>query len=171
MNNLDKKNDLTGIESGDNSVDKKEHSVYIASDHAGFEMKEDLKKFLSESGWQVEDFGPKIFDKDDDYPDFVVSMAHRVASEGKFGIVICANGQGACIATNKIKGIRAATAMTPDMARSTRADDDANILCLPAKFLDGADAREITTNWLEAPFSGAERHIRRIKKVMDLEKE
>lgn len=169
INNKNKDSLLAGVESGDNSVDKSEKIVYIASDHAGFDMKEDLKGFLAKAGWSVEDFGPKTFDKDDDYPDFVVPMARKVATEGKLGIALCANGQGACIAANKVKGIRAATAMTPEMANTTRTDDDANILCIPADYLDSDNSKKIALEWLRSPFSGAERHKRRIKKVMDLE--
>lgn len=154
-----------------NYVENIDKRIFIASDHAGFNLKSIIKDHLSQLGFEIEDFGPQEYNQSDDYPDFVVPLAQKVASENHKGIVLCANGQGACIAANKIGGVRAATAMTPDMAASTRADDDANILCLPAKYLDESTAKSIIETWLDTPFSGAERHERRIKKVMELDKD
>lgn len=143
--------------------------VLIASDHAGFDLKNQLSNFLIDKGWQIEDVGPKEYNQEDDYPDFATPLAQKVSIEGGKGIVLCANGQGVCIVANKIKGIRAVTATSIEMAKTTREDDDANVLCLPAKFLNNDEAKAIVKTWLETSFSGAERHKRRIKKVMDLE--
>lgn len=144
-------------------------TIYIASDHAGFERKQMLKNYLVELGFEVKDLGPDTFDPQDDYPDFALPLAHQVAnSPNDRGILLCGNGQGVCIAANKVQGIRAASAFSPEMAATTRADDNANILCLPGRFLDDETVKTIVKTWLETPFSGAKRHIRRLRKIEPL---
>jgi len=143
-------------------------TVYIAADHAGFERKEALKAALDAAGYAVEDLGAPTLQPDDDYPPYAFALADRVAaSAGSHGILLCGNGQGVCIAANKVAGVRAATAVTPDMARSTRNDDDANVLCLPARFVSDEAAFAIAKTWLETPFSAEERHRRRLGQLHD----
>ncbi len=141
-------------------------TVYVAADHAGFERKEALKARLVAAGYQVDDLGAASLQPDDDYPQYAFALAERVAREpAAYGVLLCGNGQGVCIAANKIAGVRAATAVNPDMARSTRNDDDANVLCLPARFLSDDQAFEVARTWLDTPFSDEERHRRRLEQL------
>ena len=106
----------------------------------------------------------------DDYPDFGYAVAKRVVTdENAHGIVICGNAQGICIVANKVKGVRAATGFNADVAKSAREDDDSNILCLPGRHLDIKQAKEIVDAWLDTEFSGKDRHVRRLKKVEEIE--
>lgn len=140
--------------------------VYIGADHAGFEMKEQIKKFLSVSGAPFVDLGALAFDKNDDYPDFAHAVAKAVSKKrNSRGILVCGSGQGVCIAANKIKGARAALAWSVATARASRIDDDANILCLSARYLKLPMIRSIIAAWLETPFSGHLRHKRRLRKI------
>ncbi len=143
--------------------------LYIASDHAGFEMKEVLKKALAEMRERVDDLGPATLDPTDDYPDYAQLLATRVAKENGRGILLCGNGIGVCIVANKIRGIRAGTGYSIEAARSMRADANTNVLCLPGRFMMPEEAIEVVTAWLATPFSNARRHVRRLQKVSDLE--
>lgn len=137
--------------------------VLISSDHAGFERKKWLEIFLQEHGYQVTDLGPEVFTPEDDYPAYGFTLGEAVAKEsGSQGIAICGNGQGICVAANKVAGVRAVSAFTPAMAVSTRNDDNANVLCLPARFQADEEIGAIVLAWLETPFSNEERHQRRI---------
>lgn len=144
-------------------------TIYIGSDHAGFERKEALKQFLLNHDYSIEDLGPAKFDQDDDYPDFALAVAQKVQESGDRGIVICGNGQGVCITANKVRGIRAASAFSPEVAKTIRIDDDANILCLPGRFLEESEIEAIVIAWLTTDFSDAERHKRRIAKISNYE--
>ena len=135
--------------------------------------------FLSERGFAVEDMGPATLEPADDYPDYIMPLALKVAGEkGSFGIVIGASGQGEANAANRIKGARASVYYGParqsqtdmsgkvlDMIASMREHGDANILALGARFLSADEAKEAVMLWLTTPFSNDERHIRRIKKL------
>ena len=145
-------------------------TIYLGADHAGWELKEELESFLKEKGFEVVDMGNQNLVNDDDYPEFGHAVAKRVMTdEGARGIVLCGNAQGICIVANKVKGVRAATGFNEDAAKTTRNDDDSNVLCLPGRFLDKVEAKKIVTAWLETPFSKAERHVRRLKKVEEIE--
>lgn len=147
-------------------------TIYVGADHAGWEMKEALEEHLKEEGYKVVDMGNRDLVEDDDYPDFGYAVAKRVVTDpGSHGIVMCGNAQGICIVSNKVRGVRAATGFSTESAKTTREDDDSNVLCLPARFLKPAEARKITDAWLNTPFSGAERHVRRLKKVEEIENE
>ena len=87
------------------------------------------------------------------------------------GIVLCGNAQGICIVANKVKGARAATGFNTEAAKTSRTDDDSNVLCLPGRFLSKKEMLEVVKEWLETPFSGADRHVRRLKKVGDIEEQ
>lgn len=144
--------------------------IYLGSDHAGFELKENVKNFLIKEGCDVEDCGAISFDKDDDYPDFVAKTAQKVAiDQGSKGIVFGKTGAGECIAANKIKGIRAVVGFSKENVLLSRLDNDANMLALGSKFIDEDLAKELIKIFRETSFSNEERHIRRIKKIASSE--
>jgi ribose 5-phosphate isomerase B len=143
--------------------------IAIGADHAGFGLKEEIRKTLSDLGLSVEDFGTKSSDSVD-YPDFAERVARLVAA-GEFdrGILVCGTGIGMAIAANKIPGIRAATVTDVEMARLSREHNDANVLAIGGRILERKRALEIVRAFLETPFAG-DRHQRRIDKITDLEK-
>ena len=144
--------------------------IFIASDHGGFKLKNKLLSFLLKKGYLVEDIGPFEYKKDDDYPDYAIPLAKRVARNKSKGVVICRNGQGVCIAVNKIKGIRGVTGFSIKEAKTTRQDDNANILSIPADYISSTKAKRIISIWLSTPFSNALRHKRRINKIKKIER-
>ena len=141
--------------------------IYFASDHAGFELKNELVEYVRALGYEVEDMGARVFDKDDDYPDFITPLAKRVAEDaGSFGIIIGYSGQGEAMAANRIPSIRAAVFDGGDSEILTlaREHNDANILSLGAHFVGNDDAKNAVKLFLETSFSGEERHLRRLAK-------
>lgn len=142
--------------------------VYIASDHAGFKLKEELKKYLAELGYSVNDFGAFSYDENDDYPDFILPLAKEIAKdpENAAGIVLGGSGQGEAMAANRIKGCRAIVYYggSDKIIILSRQHNNANILSLGARFLTEDEAKAAVKLWLETPFSGEERHIKRLKK-------
>lgn len=140
--------------------------IYISSDHGGFKLKERLLKHFEDSNIEITDLGPYEYIENDDYPDYVDPLVKKVleSTENK-GILICRNGVGVCIAANKHKGIRAALSWNKKHAKSSRTDDNSNILCLPADYINLKRAKNIVHAWRNTPFSGLERHIRRISKL------
>jgi ribose 5-phosphate isomerase B len=144
--------------------------VGVAADHGGFEMKRQLARFLASEGHEVVDFGNKVYDVDDDYPDFAVPLAHAVAAgDVKRGVLVCGSGVGASVAANKVNGVRAALCEDHFSARQGVEDDDMNIVCFGGRTMGIALAWDCTKNFLDAKFSGAERHRRRLAKVAQLE--
>lgn len=144
--------------------------LFIASDHAGYQLKKRLIRFIEkELQRSVTDLGPDEYREDDDYPDYVLPLAQKVTETNGRGIVICRNGIGVCIATNKVAGIRAGLGYNIDVAETMMQDDNTNILCLAAKLLSEGHAMAIVKKWLESNFSHDERHIRRLAKVVKLE--
>ena len=142
--------------------------IYIGTDHAGFELKEQLKVFLSDLGWEVEDKGAFSFDPTDDYPDFVRPVAEAVAlDEGSFGIVLGKSGEGEAMVTDKVEGIRTAVYYggSLDIPRLAREHNNANVLSLGAGFLTEDEAKQAVKIFIETPFSGEERHERRVEKI------
>jgi ribose 5-phosphate isomerase B len=145
--------------------------IAIGSDHAGFELKENVKKFLKEKGHEYHDFGAETLDPQDDYPEYGRKVAEAVASgEYDRGIVVCGTGMGISIAANKVPGIRAAVCYTTDMARVSRAHNDANVLALGGRLLAKELASDIVSVWLKTPFSEEERHMRRIRKINEIDR-
>ena len=145
-------------------------TIYIGADHAGWELKEALEEYLKEKDIRIVDMGNKNLVNGDDYPDFGYAVAKRVVTdENAHGIVICGNAQGICIVANKVRGVRAATGFNTDVAKSAREDDDSNILCLPGRHIDVKEAKKIVDTWLETEFSGEDHHIRRLKRVEEIE--
>lgn len=142
--------------------------IFLASDHAGFEHKETLAAALRAGGHEVVDMGPHAFDPADDYPDFCIPLARAVAGEpGSFGVVLGGSGQGEAMAANRIKGARAAVYYGGEskMLALSREHNDANILALGARFLSKEDVLAAAMDWFSSPFSGDERHVRRIRKL------
>lgn len=142
--------------------------VFLASDHAGYELKEALTPFLAERGFEVEDVGPAVLNPHDDYPDYLGQLGREVAEhKGSFGIGIGGSGQGEAMSANRMPGARAAVYYggPGEIIKLSREHNDANILCLGARFLSIDEAKEAVLTWLQTPFSGEERHARRIQKL------
>lgn len=138
--------------------------VAIGADHAGFEYKEKVGEFLASKGLKVENKGTYSVDSVD-YPDFAHPVANNV-SEGKasFGILICGSGNGVCMSANKHKGIRAALCWNEELAALARQHNNANILCIPARFVSVELAQAMTEIFMNTSFEGG-RHERRVKKI------
>jgi RpiB/LacA/LacB family sugar-phosphate isomerase len=145
--------------------------LYIASDHGGFNLKEQLKGFLGTENTAVTDLGPAFMNADDDYPDYAALVAAKVSENPDIdsGILICRSGQGVNIVANKFKGVRAALVWNTKEAIASRRDDLSNVLSLPADYVTSDEATEIVKAWLETPLGTEDRHIRRINKIKDLE--
>ncbi len=140
--------------------------IYIGADHAGYKLKEQLKKRLR----NAIDITPAYIEGDD-YPEVAEKVAKKVAREKSAkGVLVCGSGEGVCIAANKIKGIRAVTCFNEKIAVLSREHNDANVLCLSGWALSGGKAAKIVKKWLATPFSGAARHKRRIRKISALER-
>ncbi len=142
--------------------------VYLASDHAGYQLKHSLIQFLLAGGHEAVDLGPEGLVPGDDYPDFIGPLAHRVSTEvGVFGIALGGSGQGEAMSANRITGARAAEYYggNLDVVRLAREHNNANVLSLGARFVSDAEAKEAVTLFLGTPFSGDERHARRIEKL------
>jgi len=144
--------------------------IILATDHAGFKLKEEIKKYLTEKGMEVEDMGTHTLNPKDDYPDFIIPAAKKVAKDQSRGIIFGASGQGEAIAANKVKGIRAALyyGKNIDIVKLSRTHNNTNILSLGAKFLSKEEAIKAVETWINTDFSNEERHIRRIKKISKL---
>lgn len=145
-------------------------TIGIAADHGGFELKVHLVELLKTAGFGIRDFGAHQFNKDDDYPDFVMPMAVAVA-EGEItrGIAICGSGVGACIAANKVVGVRSALITESFSAHQGVEDDDMNIMCLGGNVTGSALAWELVQFFLSATFKREERFVRRLEKVANWE--
>jgi ribose 5-phosphate isomerase B len=140
--------------------------VYLGSDHAGLELKQYLVRRLAERGVDTTDVGPVAMDPEDDYPPYSVHTAARVVGDpGSLGIVIGGSGNGEQISANKVPGVRAALAWSPDIARLAREHNDANVVALGARMHTAEEAWVITTTFLDTPFSNEPRHARRIAQV------
>ncbi len=137
--------------------------VHLGSDHAGFELKEHLARWLADNGHEVVDHGPAEYDPDDDYPPFCVRTARGVVTDpGSLGIVLGGSGNGEQIAANKVAGIRAALAWSEETARLARLHNDANVVSVGARMHTPDEATGFVKVFLTTEFSGEERHVRRI---------
>tara|TARA_A100001037_G_scaffold306859_1_gene357444 strand:- start:21897 stop:22340 length:444 start_codon:yes stop_codon:yes gene_type:complete len=140
--------------------------IAIGADHAGYTLKEELKNTLKSMQFTIEDIGAFEIDPLDDYPDFAIKVANKVASgDCEKGIVICGSGVGASIATNKIRGIRASVCHDIYSAAQGVEHDDMNILCLGARIINCTLAKDLVVNFINAKYSGEERHERRLSKI------
>lgn len=147
--------------------------IYLGADHAGYPLKEKIKKWLVEWGYEFEDKGAFALDPTDDYPTFIAPVAQAVSEnpDGVRGIVLGGSGQGEAMAANRFHGVRAAVYYggPRDFVRLSREHNNANILSLAGRFLSDKEARGAIKLWLETPFSGEERHVRRLKQIDELE--
>lgn len=146
--------------------------IFIAADHAGFELKRELKEYLKTAGYIVNDEGFFELNPEDDYPDVVAIVAKQVASnpEEYRGIIIGGSGEGEAICANRVHGVRAAVLYSyqEDIIRLSRLHNNANVLSFGARFISSDDAKRAVTLWLSTDFSREERHVRRIQKLDNL---
>lgn len=143
--------------------------IYIGSDHAGFELKEKLLAMLVEDGYEIIDKGAFKYDENDDYPDFIEAVAKEVSAnpEGTRGIILGGSGEGEAMDANRFPNVRAAEYYGGplEIVKLSREHNDANILSLGARFVSETEAKDAVRLWLVTPFSGDERHVRRINKI------
>ena len=141
--------------------------IVLATDHAGFDLKEDLKKYLIKNNFSIKDFGAHENDSTDDYPDFIFPCARAVASDPlSRGIILGGSGQGEAMAANRVKGVRAAVFYNGpiEIVKLSREHNNANILSIGARFMSEDEVRSVLDVWFNEPFGGG-RHQRRIDKL------
>jgi ribose 5-phosphate isomerase B len=144
--------------------------IGIATDHGGFELKQELEQRLRAAGHDLVDFGADELASGDDYPDYVIPLAQAVAmGDVERGIAVCGSGVGACVAANKVRGARACLIHDHFSAHQGVEDDDMNIMCMGGRIIGPELAWELVQAFLAAKFSGAERHTRRLNKVKAIE--
>lgn len=146
-------------------------SIFIAADHAGFELKNTLLEHLVHHGHEVEDLGPATLDQEDDYPNYAYKATTKLLgseAEDPRAILICGSGQGMAMAANRVSGIRAALAWNEDIARLAREHEDSNVLALPSRFISPEEAIKIADVWLKTDFTKAPRHQRRLDEIEQL---
>ncbi len=140
--------------------------LYIGADHRGFSLKESLKVWLTDEGYEVEDCGAHVLDPDDDFPDMSLAVADRVAAEpGSLGIVICGSAGGVTIAANKVKGIRCVAALAVADVIHNRKHDDANVLAIASDFAELSDAKAWVRAFCTTPYAAEPRFERRLAKI------
>ena len=144
--------------------------IAIGADHAGYELKEKVRRWLVQHGIEVDDLGTNSSESVD-YPDYARAVAEEVSrKDAEFGILVCGSGIGMAIAANKVPGVRAANVTSEQEAELSRAHNDANVLTLGARLLDEHNAFQILDVWLSTPFAGG-RHQRRVDKIAEIERE
>src|ERR1035437_4071 len=145
--------------------------IFLATDHAGFSLKEQIKKFLIDQDYEVKDCGAFSFEKDDDYPNFIAKAAESVSQDQDAkGIVFGKSGTGEEIVANKIQNIRAFTGVDEENVRLAREHNDANVLSLGSEFVDLEKAKRFVKIFLNTPFSKEPRHQRRLNEIAEIEK-
>ena len=144
--------------------------VYLATDHAGFQLKEKIKQYLQEQNYQVEDFGAYSFNPNDDYPNFIAKVGEAIKnSPESFGIIFGKSGAGEEIVANKFKNVRAVLGFSKDNVQLSRIHNNANVLSLGSQFEDFTAAKELVEIFLKTPFSNDPRHARRIEEITKIE--
>lgn len=142
--------------------------IFVGADHRGFYLRNSLIAYLKRAGYEVHDEGDQKLDPEDDFPVFAAKVVHQIISSDDpepRGILICGSGQGMCIAANRYKGIRACMGYDRESVRSTRNDEDANVLCLAADVLEKDAANVLVETFLNTPFAEAPRYKRRIQEI------
>lgn len=147
--------------------------IYLGSDHAGFHLKEKVFAYLAKHNYDVEDVSGRTLDPSDDFPEFAHTAALKVIGDDDKdprAILLCGGGQGMAMAANRFRGIRASVIWDAHEAKMTRNDNDSNVLCLPARVLDDDEAawKGIIETWLNTPFAGAPRYVRRNAQIDEL---
>ena len=146
--------------------------IAIGTDHGGYPLKAEMIQALKQAGHEPIDLGAYSIDPTDDYPDFALAVGQAIQShQAERGLVICGSGVGACVAANKLKGIRAGVCHDTYSAHQGVEHDDMNVLCLGARIIGDELAREIVLAFARAKFSGEARHVRRLNKVLKIERE
>lgn len=145
--------------------------IYIGADHKGFRLKEYLKQTLKTLGYEVADVGNLQYDENDNYPEFAAAVAQKVSEgyETNRGVLICGSGVGVDVVANKFPNVRSALVANADQAFDSRNDDDSNILCLGANYLEPEAAKKILVTWFQTPFSGEARFVNRLKEIALIE--
>lgn len=146
--------------------------IYLASDHGGFKLKDKIKKHLDKEKLAYIDLGPKKYIATDDYPDYAKLVAGKVSKkpEQDLGVVLCRSGQGVSIVANKFKNVRAVEVGNVAKAKLAKEHVRSNILCLSADFLSPTAAINVIDTWIDTPMGNADRHMRRVKKIAEIEK-
>lgn len=145
--------------------------IFIDADHNGFDLKHRLITYLEHGGHEVHDLGTVVRDADDDYPDAAARVAHALLATrdpAARGLLLCGSGQGICIAANRFKGVRAGLAVDNRSVHAARNDDDINVLCIPANYLEYEAARTMVHTFLKTDFAAATRYVRRARKLDEL---
>lgn len=147
--------------------------IYIGADHRGFKLKESIRDFLKNKGYEVVDMGNVRYDESDDYVDFAKEVASKVSTnpDDSRGILVCGSGVGMDVTANKFKAVRSALAISPDHVYASRQEDNTNVLSLAANFINEADAQKIVSVFLETPFSTEECYKHRLDKIGQIENE
>ena len=145
--------------------------LYLATDHRGLKLKEELKKYLLEQGFEIEDVGAFAYNQDDDYVDFASTAAQKIVENPSMhkGIFICGSGHGMDMVANKFKGVRAVLVFNSEVAAQSREHEDANVLVFASDWIEPEKAEDLVTIWLGKSFGGAERNIRRLNKIKEIE--
>ena len=141
--------------------------IYLVTDHAGFDLKEKVKQYLITDGVDVTDLSPELI-QGDDYPDAAKNLADYLKSDTVLGIAFCGTGQGICIALNRFNWIRACGSQNVEIVKLSRQHNHANVLCLPGRFLDLNDAKDLVSVFLNTIEDNNERHLRRLSKLNEL---
>jgi len=145
-------------------------TIYLGTDHAGYELKNILAERLTQAGHKVEDLGAHTLEAEDDYPRYAYAVAGKVlgGNDDDRGILICGSGQGMSMAANRVNGVRAALAWSVESAEAARRDDNANVLVLPSRFVDTATAEAMVDAWLAASFNADPKYQRRLDELEEL---
>ncbi|MBI1935558.1 ribose 5-phosphate isomerase B [Candidatus Woesearchaeota archaeon] len=144
--------------------------IFLGADHAGFRLKEEIKKYLDNIGYKYEDLGAYTDKTPCDYPETALNLAKKVAKSNGKGILMCGTGTGEAIVANKVKGIKAANCFNEYTAKMSREHNNSNVLCIGARVIDAGNAKKIAKAWLETEFSKEPRHRRRVKQIENIEK-
>lgn len=145
-------------------------TIYLAADHAGYDLKTSMREHLESRDFVVHDLGAHELDPTDDYPKYAEAVANAVLDHpGSIGVASCGNAEGVCIVANKFDGVRAGIGYSIDSARTMREDDDANVICIPGRLEVPDDPLQILDEFLQTDFSDAPRHVRRLEQVAEIE--
>lgn len=146
--------------------------IYLAADHGGYNLKEEIKEHFDSVGISYEDVGAHTLDPNDDYPNYAKQAAQKISEkpEENKAVLICRSGVGESIVANKFKNVRAGLSWTAEHAEKSREHDNTNVLALPADYVTTEEALNIVGTWLNTDFTNEERHVRRINKIKEIEK-